>query len=97
MLAKSVKTICFRTNRLLTHFNPWPICCFLQIGSRPIQNTLESTEEQWHFAGQVDEDIAVALRLHVAGELWYQPTAMGKNISGAPVSPVSAFWGYKKN
>ena len=28
---------------------------------------------------------------------WYAPVAMGKNISGAPKSPVSVFWGYKKN
>jgi peptide/nickel transport system substrate-binding protein len=33
---------------------------------------------------------------HIHLGQWYQPTAMGKNISGAPVSPVSAFWGYKK-
>ena len=34
---------------------------------------------------------------HIHLGQWYQPTAMGKNISGAPVSPVSAFWGYKKD
>ncbi len=34
---------------------------------------------------------------HVHLGQWYQPTAMGKNISGAPVSPVVAFWGYKKD
>ena len=33
---------------------------------------------------------------HIHLGQWYQPTAMGPNISGAPVSPVSAFWGYKK-
>lgn len=33
---------------------------------------------------------------HVHLGQWYQPHAMGKNISGAPVSPVPAFWGYKK-
>lgn len=34
---------------------------------------------------------------HIHLGQWYQPTAMGKNISGAPVSPVVAFWGYTKN
>ncbi len=33
---------------------------------------------------------------HIHLGQWYQPTAMGANISGAPVSPVVAFWGYKK-
>ncbi len=33
---------------------------------------------------------------HVHLGQWYQPHAMGENISGAPVSPVPAFWGYKK-
>ena len=33
---------------------------------------------------------------HIHLGQWYQPTAMGTNISGAPVSPVAAFWGYKK-
>ncbi len=34
---------------------------------------------------------------HIHLGQWYQPTAMGANISGAPVSPVVAFWGYKKD
>lgn len=34
---------------------------------------------------------------HIHLGQWYQPAAIGKNISGAPVSPVSAFWGYKKD
>lgn len=34
---------------------------------------------------------------HVHLGQWYQPHAMGANISGAPVSPVPAFWGYKKD
>ncbi len=33
---------------------------------------------------------------HIHLGQWYAPAAMGKNVSGAPVSPVSAFWGYKK-
>lgn len=32
---------------------------------------------------------------HIHLGQWYQPTAMGKNVSGAPVSPVPVFWGYK--
>jgi len=32
---------------------------------------------------------------HIHLGQWYQPHAMGKNISGAPVSPVPVFWGYK--
>lgn len=32
---------------------------------------------------------------HIHLGQWYQPTAIGKKISGAPVSPVPAFWGYK--
>jgi len=34
---------------------------------------------------------------HVHLGQWYQPHAMGAKISGAPVSPVPAFWGYKKD
>ncbi|MEZ5660542.1 MAG: ABC transporter substrate-binding protein [Burkholderiaceae bacterium] len=33
---------------------------------------------------------------HIHLGQWYAPSAMGKNISGAPVSPVAVFWGYKK-
>lgn len=33
---------------------------------------------------------------HIHLGQWYAPTAMGKNITGAPESPVVAFWGYKK-
>ncbi len=32
---------------------------------------------------------------HIHLGQYLQPHAMGKNISGAPVSPVPAFWGYK--
>ena len=34
---------------------------------------------------------------HIHLGQWYSPAAMGANISGAPVSPVVAFWGYKKD
>ena len=34
---------------------------------------------------------------HIHLGQYLQPHAMGKNISGAPVSPVPAFWGYKKD
>ncbi|MEZ5653979.1 MAG: ABC transporter substrate-binding protein [Burkholderiaceae bacterium] len=34
---------------------------------------------------------------HIHLGQWYAPAAMGKNVDGAPVSPVSVFWGYKKN
>jgi peptide/nickel transport system substrate-binding protein len=34
---------------------------------------------------------------HIHLGQWYQPFALGKNISGAPESPVSVFWGFKKN
>ncbi len=34
---------------------------------------------------------------HIHLGQWYAPAAMGKGISGALVSPVSAFWGYTKN
>ncbi|MGB7183735.1 MAG: ABC transporter substrate-binding protein [Burkholderiaceae bacterium] len=33
---------------------------------------------------------------HIHLGQYLQPTAMGKNISGAPKSPVPVFWGYKK-
>ncbi|UCE32446.1 MAG: ABC transporter substrate-binding protein [Burkholderiales bacterium] len=33
---------------------------------------------------------------HIHLGQWYAPTAMRANVSGAPVSPVSAFWGYEK-
>jgi len=33
---------------------------------------------------------------HVHLGQYYQPHAMGANISGAPVSPVPVFWGYSK-
>ncbi len=33
---------------------------------------------------------------HIHLGQWYRPSAMGTNISGAPVSPVAAFWGYRK-
>jgi peptide/nickel transport system substrate-binding protein len=33
---------------------------------------------------------------HIHLGQWYSPSAMGKNITGAPPSPVVVFWGYKK-
>lgn len=34
---------------------------------------------------------------HIHLGQWYQPHAMGANVSGAPVSPVPVFWGYSKS
>ncbi len=50
--------------------------------------------KQLEIAQKIQERAADA-PTHIHLGQWYQPTAMGKNISGAPVSPVVAFWGYK--
>ncbi|MEM7406369.1 MAG: ABC transporter substrate-binding protein [Pseudomonadota bacterium] len=52
--------------------------------------------KQLEIARKLQQRVA-ASPTHIHLGQWYQPTAMGKNISGAPVSPVSAFWGYKKS
>ena len=52
--------------------------------------------KQLEIAAKLQERVSDA-PTHVHLGQWYQPTAMGKNISGAPVSPVVAFWGYKKD
>ena len=71
----------------------------------PCDEEIQKLRDQ--FASEPDPakqlEIAEALQKRVAESpthihlgQWYQPAAMGQNISGAPVSPVAAFWGYKK-
>ena len=70
----------------------------------PCDEEIQSLRDQ--FAREADPakqlEIVEKLQMRVAeypthihlGQ-YLQPHAMGKNISGAPVSPVPAFWGYK--
>ena len=51
--------------------------------------------KQLEIAEQLQQRVAES-PTHIHLGQWYQPAAMGTNISGAPVSPVSAFWGYRK-
>jgi len=73
----------------------WP--CDKQIQALRDKYAVETDPaKQKALVEQIQERMAEA-PTHIHLGQWYQPTAMGKNVSGAPVSPVSAFWGYKKN
>lgn len=73
----------------------WP--CDEQIQSlRQNYAKATSAEQQYQIAEAIQKR-AADYPTHIHLGQWYQPTAMGQNISGAPVSPVVAFWGYKKD
>ncbi len=51
--------------------------------------------KQMAIVEKIQQRVAVA-PTHIHLGQWYQPTPIGANISGAPVSPVPVFWGYEK-
>lgn len=53
--------------------------------------------KQLELVQRIQERVANEYPTHIHLGQWYAPAAMGKGIEGAPVSPVVAFWGYKKN
>jgi peptide/nickel transport system substrate-binding protein len=71
----------------------------------PCDKEIQSLRDQFAAEPDAAKQLAIAEKLqkrvaesptHIHLGQWYQPTAMGANISGAPVSPVSVYWGYKK-
>ena len=72
----------------------------------PCDDTIQSLRDDFSREPDVAKQLEIVEKLqtrvseaptHVHLGQWYQPHAMGQNISGAPVSPVVAFWGYKKD
>lgn len=71
----------------------------------PCDKEIQGLRDQFASEPDAAKQLAIAEKLqkrvaesptHIHLGQWYQPTAMGANISGAPVSPVSVYWGYKK-